>query len=112
MLDSLRSFLWLWVGITIAILVYAFVDLQMHPSLMQERPLTLVPDWEQAPDLVHWGGRLLRERAWPLLVCNAILLGGLLTLAAEAVIRLVRRGPTRAGDEVSAAGEPRGSEGA
>ena len=112
-MDSLRSFLWLWAGITIAIFVYAYVDLQLHPALMQERPMTLVPDWEQAPNLIHWGGRLVREGAFSLLIGNAILLGGLLTLVAEAVMRLVRRA-LKAGGGVSqaGAGAPQGSEGA
>jgi len=103
--------LWLWAGITLAIFVYAYVDLQLHPALLQERPMTMVPDWEQAPDLIHWGGRLLRERAWPLLIGNAILLGGLLALAAEAVTRLARRVLTADDEESPAgAGAPQGSE--
>lgn len=72
--------------------------------------MTMVPDFQQAPDLIHWGGRLLRERAWPLLIGNAFLLGGLLALVAEAVLRLARRALT-ADDEVSPAGPgaPQGS---
>ena len=90
-MDSVRSFLQLWLGLSAAILGYAFLDLQLHPWLLEEHNFSMKPDLSRAGELVHWGGRLLRENHVSLLVMNALILGGLLALTAHALLRRVRR---------------------
>ncbi|HEY6725327.1 MAG TPA: hypothetical protein VI197_14930 [Polyangiaceae bacterium] len=48
------------------------------------------PDFTRLPDLMHWGGRLYINGAWWLLVCNAVLLGGMGALVALAVWAVYR----------------------
>jgi hypothetical protein len=73
------------------ILSYAVLDLRANPWLYDETKFTMRPDLSQIGDLVHWGGRLLKENALVLLVGNALVLAGLLTLLLYGVVRLVRR---------------------
>ncbi len=91
-MDSVRSFVKLWAGFAIAILTYAFFDLRLNPWLHEEHAFTMRPDLNQIGDLVHWGGRLLKEDAVVLLVSNALVLSGLIALGVHAVVRLFRRG--------------------
>jgi hypothetical protein len=90
-MDSVRSFLQLWLGLSAAILGYAFLDLEMHPWLLHEQNFSMKPDLSRAMELVHWGGRLLRENHLSLLIANALILGGLLSLTAHALMRRMRR---------------------
>ena len=90
-MDSVRSFLQLWLGLSMAILGYAFVDLKLHPWLLDEQNFSMKPDLSRVGELAHWGGRLLRENQVSLLVCNALILGGLLALSAHALMRRMRR---------------------
>ena len=90
-MDSVRSFVRLWAGLTLAILAYAFLDLRMHPWLLDEQHFTMTPDLSRVGDLAHWGGRLLRENAVSLLVGNALVLGGLLALCGRWLMRRLRR---------------------
>jgi hypothetical protein len=90
-MDSIRSFLQLWLGLSAAILGYAFLDLELHPWLREEQNFSMKPDLSRAPELVHWGGRLLRESHVSLLLANALILGGLLALTAHALMSRVRR---------------------
>ena len=89
-MDSVRSFVRLWAGLTVCILAYAFLDLRMHPWLLDESNFTMRPDLTRVGDLAHWGGRLLRENALSLLIGNALVLGGLLALAARWLARKIR----------------------
>jgi hypothetical protein len=89
-MDSVRSFVRLWAGLTVIILAYAFLDLRMHPWLLDESNFTMRPDLTRVGDLAHWGGRLLRENALSLLVGNALVLGGLLALCGRWVTRRIR----------------------
>jgi hypothetical protein len=77
--------------ITLLILGYAWVDLELHPALLAEEQISMKPDWSQLPDLMHWGGRLLRHGAAPLLLGNAVVLGGMAALVGRALTRWVRR---------------------
>ena len=67
----------LWAVLTALVVAYAFLDLSLSPALWSERSFSMEPDLSQIWEIRHWGGRLLRERAWGLLVCNALVLGGL-----------------------------------
>ena len=66
--------------LTALVVGYAFLDLWLSPALWSERSFSMQPDFSQIWEVRHWGGRLLRERAWALLVCNALVLGGLSAL--------------------------------
>jgi hypothetical protein len=88
---SVRAFVRLWILSSIVILAYAMVDLTLHPWLRQETHFSMRPDLSRAGELVHWGGRLLKENAHSLLVCNALVLGGLLALVIHGAARLIRR---------------------
>ena len=72
----------------IVIVAYAYVDLRLHPWLEQETNFSMTPDLSQLPDLLHWGGRLLKEHAFVLLLGNAVVLGGLLALVVTSLARL------------------------
>ncbi|HVY44660.1 MAG TPA: hypothetical protein VHB21_02230 [Minicystis sp.] len=89
-MHSVRSFLSLWSIATASILAYAFVDLGMNPGLYRETHFSMQPDLSRVGELVHWGGRLLKERHWSLLVSNALVLGGLTALALGALGRALR----------------------
>jgi hypothetical protein len=104
-MDSVRSFVKLWAGFTIVILGYAIIDLRTNPWLYDETKFTMRPDLSQIGDLVHWGGRLLKEQALSLLVGNALVLAGLLTLLLFGIVRLLRR-PRSAPVAVAADEEP------
>jgi hypothetical protein len=88
---SVRGFLSLWSAISASILAYAFGDLALHPALRRETNFSMQPDLARVGELVHWGGRLLKEGHWSLLVSNALLLGGLVALALGSILRWVRR---------------------
>ena len=90
-MHSTRIFVRLWLCITVVILAYAFLDLSINPWLREEHAFTMQPDLTKVPDLVHWGGRLLKERAVSLLIANAIVLGGLVSIGVSAVVGLLRR---------------------
>lgn len=85
---SVRHFVGLWLGLSTAIIAYAFIDLSVTPRLLMEQGLSLRPDLSQLPDLVHWGGRLLRENE-AALYANAIVLGGMGALLLQGVLRRV-----------------------
>lgn len=89
--DSARGFVRLWVVATFAVLLYAWADLKLHPQLLRETQYTLEPDLRQLPDLAHWGGRLLKHGALPLLVGNALVIAGLFALLARGLLVAVRR---------------------
>ncbi|MGC4090282.1 MAG: hypothetical protein QM756_20870 [Polyangiaceae bacterium] len=97
-MDSARSFVRLWLVLTLAVLLYAWLDLRYTPRLHVETRFSMRPDWEQLPDLMHWGGRLLNHRALSLLIGNAVVLGGMGALLGRGALRLLRRLRQR-GDE-------------
>jgi len=85
-----RSFARLWLLFTLLTLAYAACDLALNPWLRFEVGFSMKPDFTRLPELMHWGGRLYMNGAWWLLVCNAVLLGGmgaLLALTLWAVYR-------------------------
>ncbi len=84
---SARRFLLLWAALTAVVIGYAVVDLWLSPSLWAERHFSMQPDFTQIWEARHWGGRLLRERAWELLVPNAVVIGGLFALVVHAIVR-------------------------
>ena len=88
-MDSARGFVRLWLCLTLAVLVYAWLDLRLHPRLATETRFSMRPDLSQAWDLVHWGGRLLNHGETYLLVGNALVLGGLAALVLRTTIRWV-----------------------
>jgi hypothetical protein len=89
---SARAFVLLWALLTALVIGYAFLDLWLSPALWSERSFSMEPDLSQIWEVRHWGGRLLRERAWGLLVCNALVLGGVGALLLHGAGRwLVRR---------------------
>jgi hypothetical protein len=89
---SVRSLLMAWAGFTLATVAYAYVDLAFTPGLHIESGFSVTLDVARIGELWHWGGRLVREGALVLLLCNAVLIGGLLALVtlwlAEAVQQL------------------------
>ena len=88
-----RSFARLWLLFTLLTLAYAACDLALNPWLRFEVGFSMKPDFTRLPELMHWGGRLYMNGAWWLLVCNAVLLGGmgaLLALTLWAVYRGLR----------------------
>ena len=106
-MDSVRSFVALWVSSTAAILGYAWFDLRHNPWLYEERNFTMCPDLSRVPDLMHWGGRLLKEQATSLLVMNAIVIGGLLALAAAWIgARIARAKSEHAAEAVDVTERP------
>jgi hypothetical protein len=88
---SARAFLVLWAVLTAAVIGYALVDLWVSPSLWAEQHFSMEPDFSQIWEVRHWGGRLVRERAWSLLVPNAIVLGGALALVVSGIGRWIRK---------------------
>jgi hypothetical protein len=88
---SLRSLLSVWVSSSLATLGYAYADLSLTPGLHQERGFSIHIDFARVGELWHWGGRLLNEGAISLLVLNAIMVGGFLSLLMLWLGQLVRR---------------------
>lgn len=78
---SARSFVLLWVALAAAVIGYALLDLHLSPSLWSEHHFSMQPDLSQIWEVRHWGGRMVREGAWGLLLPNALVLGGLGALA-------------------------------
>lgn len=89
--DSVRSFVRLWIVFTLAVLAYAWLDLKLHPQLWRETQFSLKPNLQQLPDLAHWGGRLLKHGAVSLLIGNALVVAGVAALLTRGVVLLVRR---------------------
>ena len=103
-MHSVRAFFGVWSFATVIILGYAFADLAIHPQLRLETNFTMQPDIRRVGELVHWGGRLLKEGHWSLLVANALVLGGVAALALGALLRALRRdsgGPVEAEARIS-----------
>lgn len=88
---SARGFVVLWAALTAVVVGYALVDLRLSPSLWTERHFSMRPDLDQIWEVRHWGGRLVREGAWEILLPNALVLGGLGALFAHAAIRRLSR---------------------
>lgn len=89
--DSARSFVRLWLLLTLLILGYAWLDLRLTPRLSFETEFSMRPDLSQLPDLLHWGGRLLNHGAVSLLLGNALVLAGLAALVGRGVAHLLQR---------------------
>ena len=87
----MRSFVRLWVVLSVLVLSYAYVDLRLNPGLASESHFSMRPDFSRIPDLAHWGGRLLTHGAVGLLVGNALVLGGLAALFVRSLTRIGRR---------------------
>ena len=77
----------LWAVLTALVVGYAFLDLWLSPALWSEQHFSMEPDLSQLWEVRHWGGRLLRERAWGLLAGNALVLGGVAALVLHGVGR-------------------------
>ena len=90
-MDSVRSFLAIWALLTGVILGYAVIDLRLHPELYDEKTFSMTPDLSQIGTLPHWGGRLLKERAHGLLVCNAVALAGMMSLSGGYVAGRIKK---------------------
>jgi hypothetical protein len=88
---SVRSLLLLWVCASLATLGYAYVDLRVTPGLIQERGYSIDLDFARIGELWHWGGRLLNEGALSLLILNAVIVGGFLSLLLLWVSQMLRR---------------------
>lgn len=88
---SVRSLLSVWVSSSLATLGYAYADLSLTPGLHQERGFSIHIDIARIGELWHWGGRLLNEGAFGLLVLNAIMVGGFLALLMLWLGQLLRR---------------------
>jgi hypothetical protein len=88
---SVRAFLVMWAALTSAIVAYAFFDLGLSPALHAEHSFSMQPDLSQIWEVRHWGGRLVRERAWGLLACNALVLGGIAALVLHGAVRWLWR---------------------
>lgn len=101
-MDSTRFFLRLWALLLFAVLVYAAIDLGLHPSLQGEVSFTLRPDVGHLPDLMHWGGRLLRHHAIGLLVSNAVIVSGFLSLLVTSAYSALRGGDPEARESLAA----------
>jgi hypothetical protein len=71
--------------------VYSVVDLRLNPWLHHESYFSMRPDLSRLPDLMHWGGRLLRHGAVSLWITNALLISGAVALIIQSVLRIVKR---------------------
>ena len=89
--DSAKSFVRLWLLLTVLVLGYAWLDLRLHPRLAVETHFSLEPDLARLPDLAHWGGRLLNHGELLLLLGNALVLSGLGALVLSSLLALARR---------------------
>lgn len=87
---SVRSLLMAWAGFSLATVAYAYLDLALSPGLHVETGFSVTLDVARIGELWHWGGRLLREGALMLLVCNAVVLGGLLALVTLWIVEGVQ----------------------
>ena len=87
---SVRSLLMAWAGFSLATVAYAYLDLALSPGLHVETGFSVTLDVARIGELWHWGGRLLREGALMLLVCNAVVLGGLLALLSLWIVEGVQ----------------------
>ena len=85
-----RFFARLWLLFSLLTLAYAACDFALNPWLRLEAGFSMRPDLARLPDLLHWGGRLYYNGAWWLLICNAVLLGGMGALVASALRALYR----------------------
>lgn len=90
-MDSVRSFLAVWILLTAGILGYAIIDLRTHPELNEETTFSMQPDVTKIHTLPHWGGRLLKERAHGLLIMNAVVLAGLVSLSGGVVVARIKK---------------------
>ena len=83
-----------WAALTAVVIGYALLDLHLSPGLWTERHFSMQPDLSQLWEVRHWGGRLVREGAWALLLPNALVMGGMGALVIHAVARFIakRRG--------------------
>ena len=72
-MDSVRGFFRIWIAVALVLIVYSVVDLRLNPWLHHESYFSMRPDWSRLPDLMHWGGRLLRHGAVSLWITNALL---------------------------------------
>jgi hypothetical protein len=89
--DSVRGFFRIWIAVVLLLVVYSFVDLRLNPWLHRESYFSMRPDWSRLPDLMHWGGRLLRHGAVSLWITNALLISGAIALVIQSAIRIVKR---------------------
>jgi hypothetical protein len=79
-----------WTGFSLATVAYAYLDLALSPGLHVETGFSVTLDVARIGELWHWGGRLLREGALMLLVCNAVVVGGLLALVTLWIVEGVQ----------------------
>lgn len=86
-----RTFVRLWVLFSLLTLAYAACDFALNPWLSHEVGFSMQPDLSRLPELLHWGGRLYYNGAWYLLVCNALVLGGMGAVLAAGGLALYRR---------------------
>ena len=103
-MHSVRSFLVVWACVSVLILGYAAADLSLHPRLRRETHFSMQPDISRTPELVPWGGRLIKEGHMGLLVANALILGGLgpaLTIGSLVRLSAQARGRSAASREVA-----------
>ncbi len=89
-MTSARFFARLWLSLSLLTLAYAACDFALNPWLRLEVGFSMKPDLARLPDLLHWGGRLYYNGAWWLLICNAVVLGGMGALVASSVRALYR----------------------
>ena len=92
-MNSVRFFIRLWAAFALAIVTYAGLDRVLNPWLRSEQSFSMEPDLTRLPDLAHWGGRLMQQNL-PLLALNALVLGGLLSLAVQTILERMRRRPS------------------
>lgn len=91
-----RTFVRLWVLFSLLTLGYAACDFALNPWLQYEVGFSMQPDFSRIPELLHWGGRLYYNGAWYLLVCNALVLGGMGAVLAAGILAVYRRFQTAA----------------
>lgn len=98
---SARWFVLLWAALTAAVIGYALLDLQLTPSLREtgELQFSMQPDLREMHQMWHWGGRLVREGHWQLLIPNALALGGLGALTLHGLARFIARRRSEPADE-------------
>ena len=90
-MDSVRGFFRIWIAVALVLIAYSVVDLRLNPWLHHESYFSMRPDWSRLPDLMHWGGRLLRHGALSLWITNALLISGAVALIVQSVFRIVKR---------------------
>src|SRR5258706_3553479 len=99
-----RVFVLLWAALAAVVIGYALLDLHLSPSLWAEHHFSMQPDLTQIWEVRHWGGRMVREGAWALLVPNALGIGGLCALCIHGIGRWLKNGrkPSKRPARVSA----------